>query len=785
MIRGSGIARAMLLALAVVFSAVALMFGRATEAPQISLQEGQPAPETFIANRPVSVIDAAETAADQVRASSSVEDIYRTDPLATETVLDVVNSFFEDVRTAAIPIAQRVGDSESITPSTTTSTTTTTTTIITEGTATTGEDTTTTTTVATSTSVPSGDAESTTSLETTTTTSTTTTTTTTTLPPPEPAPRITQIQQIEDLHPFFSVETIAAFVDLINADWERAQVGEPQSFPIVENEAIDQAEGFLDDGIRSGELDGVRTDLVANPRPIVLLRDSDREAVEAAVAELVALSLQPNEFRDDAATQISKFEAESAVEDVVKFYSMGEKIVGANEIMIAVQIQAISDLGLIGEAAETAPLRALTLVAAIIVILAAAYLWRIGSEFWRQPKLVGLFGLLIVLAAAAARIPELVARDQAELGFLLPAALLGYLTANLFDSRIAVIIALPMTVFTALATGDLALAAFAAAATLIPIPLVSSVASRAQLNLAVVVSAVIHVPIAIGLSWYFYGSSTIVLAAVWGFVSGIATGVIALGVLPILSSAFRITTTQTLLDLTDRNHPALRRIEEMAPGTFNHSIMVGNLADRASRAVGANPLLARAMAYFHDLGKTVDPKYFVENQFGVTNPHDRLPPQESATIIRSHVAEGLRLAREYRIPPDVAQGILTHHGTSLMRFFYHKAEDLYQGEVDGTDYRHRGRKPKSKEMVIVMLADATEAATRALVQHEDPTSESIRELVESIIAEKVEDGQLEESDVTFGELTRVKEGFVDSLIGYYHTRIPYPNFPAAGSPQPA
>ncbi len=246
-----------------------------------------------------------------------------------------------------------------------------------------------------------------------------------------------------------------------------------------------------------------------------------------------------------------------------------------------------------------------------------------------------------------------------------------------------------------------------------------------------------------------------------------------------MSSAFRITTPQTLLDLTDRNHPALRRVEEMAPGTFNHSIMVGNLADSAARSVGANPLLARAMAYYHDLGKTVDPKYFVENQFGVTNPHDRLPPKESATIIRSHVAEGLRLAREYRIPPDVAQGILTHHGTSLMRFFYHKAEDLYGSDVQGADYRHRGRKPKSKEMVIVMLADATEAATRALVQHEDPTSEGIRDLVESVIAEKVEDGQLEESDVTFGELTRVKEAFVDSLIGYYHTRIPYPNFPAA------
>ncbi len=773
LIRGSGIARAVLLALAVVFSAIALTFARATEAPPVSLQEGLPAPQIFTAPRPVSVTDEVATAALRAEASSAEPDIYRTDLQVTETVLDAISNFFEDVRAAAVPVAVPVEDPDSITPPVTIPTTTTS-----EETTTTALDTTT-TTGETTTTVPGGDAETTTTPAPTTTTSTTTTT-----QPPRPVSRTTQTQQIEDSHPFLSRETIDAFVDLINDDWTRALEGEALFFSIVENEAIDQAKSFLNEGIRSTELAGVRTDLADNPLPIVLLPDRDEEAMEAAVAELVAVSLQANEFKDDVATAIARIEAEDLVEDVVVEYRTNEKIVDVGEIMTAVQIQAISDLELIGETPETTPLRALALVAAIVVLLAAAYLWRVGSEYWRQPKLVGLFGLLIVLGAAAARVPEMVARDQVELGFLLPAALLGYLTATLFDARIAVVVALPMTVFTALATGDLALSAFAAAATLIPIPLVSSVASRAQLNLAVVISAVIHIPIAIGLSWFFYGSATIGLAAVWGFISGIATGVVALGVLPILSSAFRITTTQTLLDLTDRNHPALRRIEELAPGTFNHSIMVGNLADRAARSVGANPLLARAMSYFHDFGKTVDPKYFVENQFGVTNPHDRLPPAESATIIRSHVAEGLRLAREYRIPPDVAQGILTHHGTSLMRFFYHKAEDLDQGEVDGADYRHRGRKPKSKEMVILMLADATEAATRALVQHEDPTSESIRELVESIIAEKVEDGQLEESDVTFGELTRVKEAFVDSLIGYYHTRIPYPRFPGAGGDQP-
>jgi putative nucleotidyltransferase with HDIG domain len=760
-LRGAGIARAAALVATVVFAGIVLMVGRPTAEPPVLLVEGDPAPETFIATSPVVVVDQTETQALRDAASTAVPDVYQTDSQATQTVLDSISRFFEDVRAAAQPLIIDVDDPETITPST-------------DPTTTTSEDTTTT----------DGSTASEGTTSSTSSTTTTTQPTTTTTQPAEPAPRETQIQLLQLNYPLFSTETIVSLVDLVNDDlYVRAEAGEPQFFSIVEAEAIDTAEEFLLDGIRTTELESIRTSLVADPRPIVLLRlddDDQRSLIEGAVAEVVALSLQANELKDDAATQLERLAAADTVEDVVIEFVQGEEIVRVNERMTAVQIEAITQLGLVSQSEEIAPVRALFVVTVITIMVATLYLWRIGHDFWGRPKMVALFGLLVVLAAGAARVPELVNADEVAIGFLLPAALIGYLGASLFDARLAVVLALPTTVFTALATGDIALAIFAAAATLMPVPLVSSVASRAQLNTAVVISAAIHVPLTMGLAWFFYGRDEMIVAAIWGFVSGIASGVVALGVLPILSTVFGITTTQTLLDLTDRNHPALRRIEDLAPGTFNHSIMVGNLADRAARSVGANPLLARAMAYFHDLGKTNDPKYFVENQFGVTNPHDRLPPEESATIIRSHVSEGLTLAREYRIPPDVAQGILTHHGTSLMRFFYHKAEGIHGADLRPSDYRHRGRKPRSKEMVILMLADATEASTRALVQHEDPTSEKIRELVENVIAEKVEDGQLEESDVTFGELTRIKEAFVDALIGYYHTRIPYPNFPSAG-----
>ncbi|HSM01764.1 MAG TPA: HDIG domain-containing protein [Acidimicrobiia bacterium] len=744
--RLSGLTRVAILLLTAIFASLALVVAQEEAPDPVELSVGDPSPETFFATAPIEVTDEAETERARAAAAAAVPDVYRIDTQATEAVLGSVAEVFQNTVEGAEPIPVEP-------PATTT-------------------------TEAGTTSTTGGD------------TSTTVETTTTTVAP-DPLTREEQIALLQAFHPLLEDETLDTLVRLINDDRERAESDETELFPILQDAALTFADDVMFEGIRPTEVDAVRSQLVTEPRPLVLLPEEERDAAEMAVADILSVYIQPNEFFDEDATERNRQAARAAVDDVTREYSTGERIVDVGERLTQVQFAAIDELGLNVSDEEPLPLRAMALIAAIVVLLAAVFMARVTRAFWQDPKKVALFGLLVVLAAVASRIPELVVRDRIELGFLLPAALFGYLAANLFDARIAVLMAVPITVFTALATGDLALVVFAAGATLTPIPLVTSVASRAELNLAVIFSAGIQVPLAIALAWFFYGpdaadlQDVLTVSAVWGFIGGIASGVVALGVMPILSSAFGVTTTQTLLDLTDRNHPALRRIEDMAPGTFNHSVLVGNLADRAARAIGANPLLARAMAYYHDLGKTVQPKYFVENQFGVTNPHDRLPPEESSAIIRGHVSEGLRLAREYRIPPDVAQGILTHHGTSLMRYFSHKAEEAYGERIELSDYRHRGRKPRTKERVILMLADAAEASARALVQHEDPTSESIRGLVEAIIAEKVEDGQLEESEVTFGELTRIKEAFVDALIGYYHTRIPYPGFPAARSAQPA
>jgi putative nucleotidyltransferase with HDIG domain len=791
--RLSGLVRTVVVVATVIFAALLLVVGQGEEAPLVVVEENRPSPETFTATEAVNVTDEAATAAARDAARNAVQPVFSEDPDANEAVLSQIQAFFDDVEEVSEPIPPE--DTEGLLPPDTTEGT------VAEGdtTETTGEESTTTeatttteapattetTAVGVETTEVGTDTTGTTDLEAETTT-TSSTTTTTTLPPP---PREEQILVMRELHPTVSIETIQAIVDLRNDDLIRDQAGDQMFLRFAEEEALQLATETLEQGILAADLLDVKSDLVSNPPRMILLRDlpdDDRDAAETAIATLVATFLIDNRAFDEQATEDAREEAAASVPDVTVSYVPGQLIVAAGELVNPVQLEAIQQLELLQPAEEPPPLRALAASAALVTLIAAFYLWRIGRRHWQQPKLVALFGMMIVLAAATARVPELITRDRLELGFLIPAALFGYLAANLFDSRVAVLMAVPVGAFTALGTGDLALTVYAAAATLLPIPLVSAISTRTQLNLAVVYSAVLHAPLAAAISWWFNGQEAIVWSTVFGVAGGVIAGVVALGVLPFLSSLFGITTTQTLLDLTDRNHPALRLIEEEAPGTFNHSIVVGNLAGKAARAIDGNPLLAQAMAYYHDLGKTVSPQYFVENQFGVSNPHDALPPPESAAIIRSHVAEGLRLARQFRIPPDVSQGILTHHGTSLMRYFYHKALDRYGDEdVNPLDYRHRGRKPRTKEMVIVMMADATEAATRSMVQNEDPTSEGIRKLVEQIIAEKVEDGQLEDSEVTFGELTRIKEAFVDALIGYYHTRIAYPGFPTAGSTAPA
>jgi hypothetical protein len=395
--------------------------------------------------------------------------------------------------------------------------------------------------------------------------------------------------------------------------------------------------------------------------------------------------------------------------------------------------------------------------------------------------MVALLGILILLGAGAVRATTFIADETSW--YVLPAVAFGFMTAVLFEARIAVLMALAIGVLTAVGSGDIGITVYAILATLAPIPFVSSVSSRGAFRNAVVFSALTAAVVAAATSWFFHLGpeaspvEVIGLSVAWAFGVSAMASLIGLAGLQFFESAFDITTTLGLLDLTDRNHKGLQLLQEKAFGTFNHSLMVGTLADAAARAIGANALLAMAMAYYHDLGKTENPTYYIENQFGIPNPHDLLTPEESADMIRRHVTDGVALARQFKIPSEVATGIVSHHGDGIMRFFYEKARSQRGDAVDPDDFRHIGHKPKTAESAIVMLADSLEAACRAVFQTEEPTPEAIEKVVNRVIDEKLDDGQLQESPLTQFEMTQVRKAFFESLVGHYHQRIAYPNFP--------
>jgi putative nucleotidyltransferase with HDIG domain len=254
--------------------------------------------------------------------------------------------------------------------------------------------------------------------------------------------------------------------------------------------------------------------------------------------------------------------------------------------------------------------------------------------------------------------------------------------------------------------------------------------------------------------------------------SGILSAAFTLGFLPYFEAVFGILSPLRLVELGNPNHPLLRKLLTEAPGTYHHSILVANLAESAAEAIGADGLLARIGAYYHDVGKIRRPRFFIENQMGRSNPHDKLSPHLSRTIILSHPADGVEILEQYRIPKPIRDIAAQHHGTTLLKYFYHKALKQKCGsQVREADFRYPGPKAQFKEAAIVGICDSAEAAVRALAR---PTPERIEALVKKIIQERLEDGQFDECDLTLKELDAIARIVTETLVGMFHTRLEYP-----------
>ncbi len=544
-----------------------------------------------------------------------------------------------------------------------------------------------------------------------------------------------------------------------------------------------------------GELGSVvdgRSGVATAARALLLEHDVVRRRWLKPLATFLAANLPPNIVFNRAETATRRERAAAEVTERIQILRRGQILVRRGDRVTPAVERTLARL-----AARSSEWNRLAVGAGVglLVLLVAMGWWRvIGSQYVgseRRYRLSAVFILMMLfvgvdrvavfLAGAAALANQGAAVGQADAYlWALPHAAGPLVASLLLGGQAAVLFA----VFESLASGILLGGSFAAVPYALAGGLVAVMASRRVREnsaLSRVGLAVGGVEVVLYLVLQLYGglsaeTGTLLLGAFFAFVSGPLSSALAGFVIPGLERVFGITTDLRLLELSSQNLPLLRRLASEAPGTFQHSLAVGHLAEAGAEAIGANGLLLRVCAYYHDIGKLVKPQYFVENQRG-SNPHDTLSPSMSALVLQSHVKEGLELARKARLPLPIRQGIATHHGTKLIRYFYSKAKAEAEKKggppVRESDFRYPGPRPHTKELGILLLADAVEAASRTL---DNPTPSRIQSMIDTIFADALKDDQLDESELTFRELEKVGSAFLWALANTYHHRIDYPGF---------
>lgn len=497
-------------------------------------------------------------------------------------------------------------------------------------------------------------------------------------------------------------------------------------------------------------------------------RSGFRDDLQQTAVLLGRQLIQPNLVLNTEKVNEARDQAVQNVEPVQ--IMQGEIIIRKGDVVRTEHINLMRDVGLLKTGRDYAALAGRTLLVLAMAALMIVYLHQNRLRILENNALLGLLGSVVLTVLLLGRLFSMPAWPEAV--YLNPSALVGLLLTLLIDAKVASMAAVVTAVLLGVISGfSWPVGTLALVGGLTAVLSVTKVSQRGDLMRAgfIVGGANVLLMMALGLASKDTG---LIVNSYLGLISGVLASIVAIGVLPYLESAFKITSSIRLLELSNPNHPLLRRLMLEAPGTYHHSILVGNLAEAAAEAVGADGLLARVGAHYHDIGKLKRPYFFVENQVGKDNPHDKIAPSLSTLIVTSHVKDGLELAGEYKLPDVVTQFIAQHHGTDLVRFFYHRATEASEDNtVEEKDFRYPGPKPHGKEVAIVSLADAVEAAVRSLSK---PTPGKIEGLVRKIIKDRLNSGQLDESDLTFQDMDRIANAFVKVIMGMFHTRVEYP-----------
>ncbi|MBE3556605.1 MAG: HDIG domain-containing protein [Firmicutes bacterium] len=562
------------------------------------------------------------------------------------------------------------------------------------------------------------------------------------------------------------------------SDAKNLLAASPQELTLMQRIAETVLHTVMDPGVRPDALTQARDQISA-----LLQNYNLSQAQRITVSDLCQQALTANLFPDEQATAEAQQRAEAAVQPVL--IEQGQVIGHRGERVDAHLYQQLRDLGLLSEQPTFAWYTGLLLAVAASFTLYLPLAVRLHLKVWQDNQLLALFSLLALLGAILVKLVALAQPlNIGPVGYIAPVACVSMMATMLLSPESGLFLAVWVGVINGIAyrfdmgaalVGFFTAAAGAAAVIRVEHRVTLTIAGGVVAGTAITLIAALDLMLGVREATGIW--QVVSRTVLFGVGNGVLSAVLTVGLLPFLESAFGVLTPIRLLELANPAQPLLRRLMIEAPGTYHHSILVGNLAEAAAEVVGANPLLARVAAYYHDIGKLKRPLFFVENQFWRDNPHDRLNPSLSYLIISSHTTDGAQLGKEYRLPPLIREMIIEHHGTTVVRYFYHKAVEAQPTSPPSEDeYRYRGVKPQSKEAAILMLADATEASVRSL---EHPTPSRMEQMVWRIIRDRLQDGQLDECDLTLRNLDDIAQAFLRVLAGIFHHRVAYPGQPGA------
>ncbi len=505
------------------------------------------------------------------------------------------------------------------------------------------------------------------------------------------------------------------------------------------------------------------------------------------VQEIIRFAVLPNQFYDEAATLKAREEARTAVEPI--FIHVGDVIVKENETITEEAYNKLAQMELLKDRVSYWPELGLFALISLVILVIYLFVRRSQLPIRHNNAQLLMLALIYVINVLLMKIVSIgQGMEYPYIGYLAPVALGSMLIAILLDDSLAFLSSVLFSIMASLIFNtqpgqllfDYQFGFVSLTVCFVSVFAIHKASQRSTILRAGLLVSLFSVFSLSSITLLSGQNEYVVSSLIFALLSGLVTAVLVIGLLPFFEVSFGILSSLKLVELSSPNHPLLRKLLTETPGSYHHSVMVGNLSEAAAESIGANGLLCRVGSFYHDVGKTKRPSYFIENQGNRENPHDHMEPALSASIIHAHARDGVEMLKEYKMPKQLQDIAEQHHGTTLLKYFYHKA--VKQAEQEGADgedvkeadYRYPGPKAQTKEAAVVGLADCVEAAVRSL---RNPTIEQIDVMVDKIIKDRLEDDQFNECDLTMKELHTVGRSLKESLLGIFHSRIEYPELP--------